>query len=100
MTIADFLPMLPWEGPPLPRFLGILWPRVRGGEQFLPLTTSRRYLTAVEKAEKAPAPQEQPTSQALTTYENLEEIEFPEGFDPETFMPRKIVIHRKAKEAR
>ena len=27
-------------------------------------------------------------------YHNSEEIEFPEGFNPVTFMPRKIVIHR------
>lgn len=26
-NLFDLLPMLPWEGPPLPRFLGILWPR-------------------------------------------------------------------------
>jgi hypothetical protein len=24
-------------------------------------------------------------------------VEFPDGFDPETLMPRKIVIHRSAK---
>lgn len=29
------------------------------------------------------------------TQENIEEIEFPNGFDPETFMPRKIRIKRK-----
>ena len=27
-------------------------------------------------------------------YHNAEEIEFPDGFDPVTLMPRKIVIHR------
>lgn len=27
LNIANLLPMFPWEGPPLPRFLGILWPR-------------------------------------------------------------------------
>lgn len=37
-----------------------------------------------------------PYKPPLTTYENIEEIEFPNGFDPDTFMPRKIVIHRKA----
>jgi len=28
LDIADFLPMLPWEGLPLPRFLGLFWPWV------------------------------------------------------------------------
>jgi hypothetical protein len=30
------------------------------------------------------------------TYDNEETIEFPDGFDPNTLMPRKIVVHRKA----
>jgi len=29
-------------------------------------------------------------------YSNLEEITFPDGFDPDTFMPRKIVVKRNA----
>jgi hypothetical protein len=33
----------------------------------------------------------------MPAYENREEIEFPEGFDPDTLMPRKIVVHRKYK---
>ncbi len=33
---------------------------------------------------------------AKTVYENCEEITFPEGFDPDTLMPRKIVVHRTA----
>lgn len=38
----------------------------------------------------------QPVSQITAQgYKNREEIEFPEGFDPETFMPRKIIISRK-----
>ena len=37
---------------------------------------------------------------ALTTYENIEEIDFPNGFDPDTFMPKKIRIKRKSKEIR
>ena len=41
-----------------------------------------------------------PAETALTTYENIEEVDFPEGFDPDTFMPRKIRIKRKSKELR
>lgn len=90
MTIADLLPMLPWEGPPLPKFLGIIWPWLRAGERGLPLLSlPRNYISDITTPEPS-----------LTTYENIEEIEFPNGFDPETFMPRKIVIHRKAKENR
>jgi hypothetical protein len=33
----------------------------------------------------------------MPAYENREEIEFPDGFDPDTLMPRKIVVHRKYK---
>lgn len=43
--------------------------------------------------------QDEPASPVpLTTYENIEEIDFPDGFDPETFMPIKIRIKRKSKE--
>jgi hypothetical protein len=35
-----------------------------------------------------------------TTYDNTETVEFPDGFDPVTLMPRKIVIHRNAKVAK
>ena len=37
MDIVNFLPMLPWEGPPLPRFLNIRWPSLQGGQQGLAL---------------------------------------------------------------
>ncbi len=87
MTLMDWLPLLPWEGPPLPRFLGIFWPRV-GGEQSLPLPTSTtRYITAVEeKTEKALVPQ------ASYTNEESWEIEWSdEGF------PTKVTVHRNAK---
>lgn len=26
LSLEEFLPMPPWEGPPLPRFLRIFWP--------------------------------------------------------------------------
>jgi len=78
--LYGLLPMYPWEGPPLPRFLGVTWAS---------LTSGSFKLEQVFKGPTLEAP-------ATTLYSNLEEIEFPEGFDPETFMPRKIVIHRKA----
>lgn len=31
MEISDWLPMLPWEGPPLPRWTGAYWPWVQAG---------------------------------------------------------------------
>jgi hypothetical protein len=34
--------------------------------------------------------------ESKTTYNNTEEITFPDGFDPDTLMPRKIVVHRIA----
>jgi len=43
-----------------------------------------------------PLPYETP---ALTTYENIEEIELLD-IDPDLLMPRKIVVHRKAKVLR
>ncbi|MBA7694632.1 hypothetical protein ES703_103245 [subsurface metagenome] len=86
MTLIDWLPMPPWLGPPLPRFLGIYWPQP---ETFLPALPSRRYITDVEEEPgKALVPS--------ATYANEESWEFPNGFDPDTFMPLKIVIHRNA----
>lgn len=83
MNIADFLPMFPWEGPPLPRFLGILWPWTQeGSETALSLPT----LDIMK-----------PSKELTTSYENIERIDFPDGFDPDTFMPKSIVVHRKAK---
>ncbi len=78
--------MLPWEGPPLPRFLGIFWPRLGGGEQeFLPLPASTPiYLTDVEEqTEKALVPSPR------VLYENTEEIEWVR--DKETGLTQKII---------
>ena len=86
MTLVDWLPMPPWEGPPLPRFLGIYWPRLQP-ESFLPALPSRRYITGIE---------EEPSGKALApsaTYANEEswEIEWsPDG------LPIKIEVHRNA----
>ena len=35
-SIVDLLPMPPNMGPPLPRFLGIVWPWLQSGGGFLP----------------------------------------------------------------
>ncbi|MBA7584010.1 hypothetical protein ES708_25962 [subsurface metagenome] len=82
MTLIDLLPMPPWEGPPLPKFLGIYWP-----ETFSPALPSRKYITDIE---------EEPPGKALVpsaTYANEEswEIEWsPDG------LPTKIEVHRNA----
>ncbi len=47
-----------------------------------------------------PQPTEATSQSAMTTYENIEEVSFPNGFDPETFMPRTIRIKRTSKELR
>lgn len=91
MNIWDLLPMDPWNGPPLPRFLNILWP-------WSSTTTTTgsplaKLFSNSQTALSAPAPRLEKT--AAPAYENREEIEFPDGFDPDTFMPKKIVIHRK-----
>ena len=91
-NITSLLPQPPWLGPPLPRFLGIVWPWLQGGGSFLPGLPQPFVSNVNEGAEHS--------TTALTTYENIEEIEFPNGFDPETFMPKRIVIHRKAKESK
>jgi hypothetical protein len=83
MGIADWLPQDPALGPPLPRFLSIYWPWLQREESSLSLSIS---------------PLDLVTPTPLTTYENIEEVDFPEGFDPDTFMPRKIRIKRKSKE--
>lgn len=91
MSIFDFLPAFPWEGPPLPRFLAIPWPWASQQSLNLPkLPSLKQYVTEIrEKTDIIPyqAP--------LATYSNIEDIEFPDGFDPETLMPRRIRIHRE-----
>ena len=85
MTLMDWLPTPPWEGPPLPRFLGIYWPRLQP-ESFLPVSR-QRYVTDAE---------EEPPGRALVpsaTYANEESWEItwsPDG------LPEKIVVHRNA----
>ena len=86
MNMLDFirglLPQDPMLGPPLPKLLGITWPWLQTGEGGLPLLP-------LGKTNYISPP-------ALTTYENIEEIELVD-IDPELLMPRRIVIHRKSK---
>lgn len=93
MAILDFirglLPQDPWLGPPLPRSLGIYWPWVQGAEQSLPLLPmpGTNYISPSDIITSKPA---------LTTYENIEEIELVD-IDKELLMPRRIIVHRKSK---
>ena len=73
--IADLLPMLPWEGPPLPRFLGIVWPRLQSGGDS-PLSLLQPFVSNVE-----------------ASYENEELIEWVDWRGRE----RKVKVTRKAK---
>ncbi|MBA7689877.1 hypothetical protein ES703_98396 [subsurface metagenome] len=85
MTLTDWLPLFPWEGPPLPRFLGIYWPRLQA-ESLLPVSR-QRYVTDVE---------EEPPGGALVpsaTYANKEKWKIkwsPEG------LPIEIEVDRNA----
>jgi len=90
MTLTDFLPMFPWEGPPLPRLLGIHWPRPQQPAGFLP-ASRQRYITDIE---------EQPGTELVpyhpsATYANEESWEItwsPDG------LPLKIEVHRNARK--
>ena len=72
--IADFLPQPPWIGPPLPRFLGIVWPWQQSGGGFLP-SLPQPFMSNVE-----------------ASYENEELIEWVDWRGRE----RKVKISRKA----
>ena len=72
--IADFLPMPPNMGPPLPRFLGIVWPWQQGGGGFLP-SLPHPFISNVE-----------------ASYENEELIEWVDWRGRE----RKVKVTRKA----
>ena len=93
MNIWDLLPTYIWEGLPLPRFMNVFWPWVQASSQSASQSTLAGLFNNSPAANNAaknnnPAP----------AYENLEEISFPEGFDPDTLMPKKIVVHRKYKK--
>ena len=90
MTLMDWLPAFPWEGPPLPRFLGVYWPQLQLAES-LPTFPSRGYVTDVEeKPGTALVPSQAPAS----TYDNEESWQISWNSDG---LPEKIVVHRNAK---
>lgn len=69
MTVWDWLPAFPWEGPPLPRFMGIPWPWLQEtGErssQFADFATTRLPELPISAPEPKPA----------VLYENVERLE-------------------------
>lgn len=82
--LADLLPMPPWQGPPLPRFLGILWPWLQGGEDELFLPMPKDYVSSdIVTSNLAPG-----------TYNNEETWDI--EWDKETGLPTKITVHRHA----
>ena len=88
MTLTDWLPLPPWEGPPLPRFLGIYWSQLPqpGSLPALP----KGYITGIEEEEPGTA---LVPYQAAATYNNEESWDItwnPDG------LPEKIVVHRNA----
>jgi hypothetical protein len=76
--------MFPWEGLPLPRFTGVTWSSITSSNQ----PSSPSFISNATET----IPQSTPTS----TYDNEEITEYSD-FDPVTFMPHKIVVHRHAK---
>lgn len=88
-------PMFPWEGPPLPLFLGFFWPWAQGQSTTSASSTLSKIFGGAQSQSQPSPPTNAPSE---PSYENREEIEFPEGFDPDTFMPKKIVVHRRYKK--
>ena len=70
----DFLPALPFEGPPLPRFLGIRWPQ---GEPAQPevasydIKAAEIFFPGEEPPNQAPAPEPPDHNQALDPSKEL-----------------------------
>ncbi len=95
MNIWDLLPQSPFLGPPLPRFLNLYWPWAQPASSATSTSPLAGLFRGADDSRSSVAPQIMP--QSMPAYENREEIEFPDGFDPETLMPRKIVVHRKYK---
>ncbi len=89
MDAWSLLPQFFWIGPPFPMYLGITWQSLFAGASLpaLPSPPPQPFFKGTETQTSTP-----PT----TSYNNIEEIEFPEGWDETTLMPRRIVIHRKA----
>ena len=86
-NIADFLPMFPWEGLPLPRFLGLSWSRLQGSSpSSLPALSPRDYISSIDEPAIAPY-------KALATYQNEESWEIDWN---EEGQPTKVVVKRHA----
>lgn len=97
-NFTDWLPMPPWLGPPLPQAMGIYWPFAQNGISLpTPCLPSPYSSSTMTEDIEIKTPNESVSVKEFTTYDNTETVEFPDGFDPVTFMPRKIVIHRNAK---
>lgn len=83
MSIFDLLPTPPWEGPPFPRFVGIVWPWLIEQE-------SASLVVPKKSGVSAPIINQAP----LSSYQNEEswDIEWSdEG------LPVRIVVHRNAR---
>jgi len=92
MNIWDYLPCFPWEGPPLPRMMKIVWPWANTASAPSATNTLNSFFNG-GRGQNTPAA---PANNA-PAYENLEEIEL-QDIDPDLLMPRKIVVHRKYKQ--
>ena len=64
--------------------------------QAAPAQYSNRWVQVDNQEPLSESVSAQPVAQdaGYTTYSNTEETTFPDGFDPDTLMPRKIVVHR------
>jgi hypothetical protein len=88
-VLSDLLPMAPWEGPPLPRFLGIYWPS--RPENLLPVLP-KKYISDIAEREVL-------TGEVLddrmpaTNYANEESWEITWSAEG---LPTKVVVHRNA----
>lgn len=88
MSIFDWLPCLPWEGPPLPRFLGVSWPWTQQQASLPKLPSLKRYVSDITE-ESNVIPYQAP----LASYENEERTEIKWNEDG---YPVEIIRHRKA----
>lgn len=83
-NLFDLLPMPPWEGPPLPRFLGIRWPGLGNNSE-------------VVAGRFGPTPPDlsnlMRSAGAVSTYSNGEYWDIEWNDDG---LPVKVVVHRKA----
>lgn len=75
----------------------VAWMVSRGSKsQAAPATYSNRWIQIDPQEPSPESVSVQPVAQdtGYTTYSNTEETTFPDGFDPDTLMPRKIMVHR------